>query len=536
MSGIDLWGKYCSFYEKPFLEQMEDSRERIKKYFEKWRQNDLAKMLCQGKVTSHKEVPVTRYGEYTMLKDFGQRVTEVTSRNPKKQGELLWQYYLRIGRELGAPLDRYMAEPFYFCAKTTGTTGAVKWFANGETFMRNHDQMVMANVLFCCSDSWGETKLVEGDTALNISAPVPYISGWGARVSTWHFKMVPPIEVTDNLQDMKKKFSLVLDAIGKGNKISVAGGTGSMFYMICRYFVDPEEFYESYYRSMSPGLKKALLSLKLLQCKLSKKEKKKITDYLPLKGVIVAGIDAQLYIDFFRKEFGLEPLQIYGSTEMGSGMRGDPDRKTDLVPDLSANYLEFRTGDGEIKDVDELKKGEIYDLIVTPPGSILFRYDTDDFFRVVDFRDDGMPILAFEGRKQMTLDVYGYYRVTPHIVVKALSKAGFKASDKWAVAKLLEPREHLCFLMEKEWSYSEEEAAKLIFDALKETNIAFKNYVTDFNIEKPSEAIKVEYLKKGAFTRYSAKKAQMGYPMGQYKPPQIILPDRMDVYEMLRSV
>jgi len=195
----------------------------------------------------------------------------------------------------------------------------------------------------------------------------------------------------------------------------------------------------------------------------------------------------------------------------------DPDRKSDLVPDLRTDYLEFKTEDGEIRDLDELKKGEVYDLIVTPFGSILFRYDMGDLFRVVDFRDDGMPIFAFEGRKETILDIYGYYRVT-------------------AVAKLLEPKEHLCFLMEKTWEYSEETAERLIFNSLMEIHEDFRKYVKDFGIKDPSDAVRVEYLKPGAFMRYSALKAKMGAPLGQYKPPQVIPPDRIEIYETLRSV
>jgi hypothetical protein len=173
--------------------------------------------------------------------------------------------------------------------------------------------------------------------------------------------------------------------------------------------------------------------------------------------------------------------------------------------------------------------------MITPFESILFRYDLEDLFRVVDFRDDGMPVFAFGGRKKNILDVHGYYRVTPYIIVQTLDRAGFKASDKWAVAKLLEPKEHLCFLMEKTWSYSEEQAEKVIFDALKETLEDFRKFVVDFHIQNPSEAIRVEYLKQGAFMRYSGIKTKMGAPMGQIKPPQLIPSDSMEIYETLRS-
>jgi len=535
MGKTDLWRKYCVFYEKSFSEQLEYNKERMNKYFEKWRKTDLAKMLCPD-VKSFKDVPITVYSDYPMLADFANRISEVTRRNPRREGELLWQYYMRIGREAGAFLDRYMAEPFYFCAKTTGTTGASKWVVYGRSFYENFTKGTTATIIIACSDNWGKTKLEDGDTALNVTAPVPYISGWGAVALQSHLKLLPPLEITDNLRDMRRKFLLLLKAIEKGKKIDVGGGIGSLFYMICKYFVNPEEFFGEYYRSMGFGIKKLLLLLKIGLLKLRGRKKRDIREYLPLKGVIVGGVNAQLYLEFFKREFRLEPLHGYGSTEAGNMMRGDPDRKSDLVPDLRTDYLEFKSEDGEIKDLDELKKDSVYDLIVTPFGSILFRYDMEDLFRVVDFRDDGMPVFAFEGRKETILDIYGYYRVTPHILVQALAKAGLKSSDRWAVAKLLEPKEHLCFLMEKTWEYSEKTAEQSIFNSLLEIHQDFRKYVKDFGIKEPSDAVRVEYLKPGAFMRYSALKAKMGAPLGQYKPPQIIPPSRIEIYETLRSV
>jgi len=536
MSGSDLWKKYCSFYEKPFSEQLERNQQQLDEYFEKWKKTDLAKMLCKETPRSYKDVPPTTYSDYPMMTEFAQKITEVTEKTQRGTEEPLADYYLRVGRQAGATLDRYMVEPFYYCAKTTGTTGTSKWTANGETFYRNLGSTTIAASLVACSDEWGETKINEGDTALNITAPIPYASGWGILASQACFNLLPPIKVTDNLEDMKKKIYLVLNLIGKGEKIDVGGSAGSIFYMICKYFVNPEEFYQEYYNAMSLGMKKFLLGLNLLRYKLSSKQKKNITDFIPLKGAIISGVDARLYIDFFREEFNLVPLHLYGATEVGILMKGDPDRKTDLVPDISMNYLEFLSNDGRVISLNEVEKDRVYEAIATPFGSILYRYLTGDLFRVVDFRDDGMPVFAFEGRKQNILEIYGYYRMTPHIAVKALSKAGLQASDKWAVTKILEPQEHLCFAMEKAWAYSEKEAEKIIFEALQDTSDDFKKYVSNFDVKNPSDAIKVEYLKKGAFIRYSANKAKMGVPLGQYKPPQVIPTDRMEIYETLKGI
>ena len=541
MKGKDLWKAYCSFYEKDFSEQMEYNMNQVELCFGKWKKTDLARILCKDSPARFQDVPTTTYGDYAMLSEFGQRMDDATRRNPRKKGELFREYYDRIGLEIGPTLNRYMTEPYYLCMKSTGTTGERKWIAHGESFWKNFSSGANASVVISCSDGWGETKLEIGDGALNMTAPIPFISGWGVWATQTNLRMTPPIEVTDNLRDMKQMFFLVLKAIRKGVKISVGGGLGSAFYMICKYFVEPDEFYKESYHSMNLGLKKMLLYLKLLQCRLSRRERRKITDLMPLKGVLIGGMEARLYIDFFRKEFGLEPLHAYGSTEAGNLMRGDPDRKSDLIPDLRAGYLEFCTEDGDVKSLDNLRKGEIYDLVVTPFGSMFIRYDMEDFFRVVDFRDDGMPIFAFEGRRKTAIDIYGY-RVTPNVVVQALSTAGLRSSDKWAVAKLLKPKEHLHFLMEKDWAYSEREAEKIIFNSLIETerilprrDRTLTDYLTVFGIDEASELIKVEYLKPGAFLRYSMMRAKAGFPIGQYKPPKIIPAENMEIYETLRS-
>ncbi|OYT45960.1 hypothetical protein B6U84_01295 [Candidatus Bathyarchaeota archaeon ex4484_40] len=234
MNGIDLWEKYCKFYEKDFSEQMEYNRKRLERYFQKWRKTALAKILCPEKPNRYQDVPITTYSDYPMLSEFGQRISDMVRANPKKRGETFRDYYMRIGQKAGSWLSQYMVEPFYLCMKTTGTTGESKWVAHGRTFWENFASASIATAVVACSDGWGETKLKEGDKALNMNAPIPYVSGWGALASQAHLKLVPPIEVADNLKDMKEKFFLILKAIRRGEKIAVGGGIGSLFYMILR--------------------------------------------------------------------------------------------------------------------------------------------------------------------------------------------------------------------------------------------------------------------------------------------------------------
>lgn len=541
MNGTNLWERYCSFYEKEFSEQLEVNEKRMGRYFHRWLSTDFAKRVCQGTVEKRHDVPITTYEDYPMLVEFGRNITDLRRRNPRKKGELFKAYYERISRGIGAALNPYMTEPYYLTMKTTGTTGESKWVVHGETFWNNLYAGALTSAVVACSDSWGETKVKDGDKALNVTAPIPHLSGWALWASQTHFQLIPPIEVTDTLHSTRDAFFLILQAIEKGEKIALGGGLGSLFYMICKYFVEPEEFYQEYYQSMKFGLNKSLLFMKLLQLRFSKKKRRKIADFMPLKGVLIGGLDSRLYIEFFKEEFNLEPLNTYGSTEAGNLMRGMPERKADLVPDLTTSYFEFRTEDGHVIGLDEVKRDAVYDLIVTPFGSIFFRYDMKDLFKVIDFRDDGMPIFAFEGREINVLNIYGY-KLTPNAATQALSMAGLNASDKWAVTKVLKPKEHLHILMEKTWSYSEREAATHIFNALMEVygrmanrGRTLRDYVLEAKVKDPSEMIQVEYLKPGAFLRYTMIAAKKGIPLGQYKAPKIISPDKSEIFEALRN-
>jgi len=275
---------------------------------------------------------------------------------------------------------------------------------------------------------------------------------------------------------------------------------------------------------------------KWLQSELFNKSYNKVRDLMPLKGIVVYGGGITLYRDFFRDEFGIEPLNIYGTTEFGLPMVGAPDRKTDLMPNIRDSYYEFIEPDGEIKKIDELKRGGTYELAGTPFGSIIFRYRIGDVLTVVDFRDDGLPLFAFVGRVENALNFYTYYNVTEGVISKVLVEIGLKSFEKWALTNKTQPMEHLHIIMEKPWEYSEEETSKLIFESMQKTTPDFQNFVKDFKIRKPSQVIKVEYLKRGAFLRYTIKKSREGVPFGQIKPPKIIPPDKREIFELLRQI
>ncbi len=533
--GEELWKEYCSFLDKPFSEQLEYSRQKRDEYFKKWRQTKMAAKLCPNGVAKFEDVPLTSYEDYPVLQEFGAKMETLRNTVSRTPGELWWDYYLRLSKQAAPILDGWMVEDFDFCLMTSGTSGKNKWFAYSKSF-RGEWNSLIAYLVMTCSDRRGDTRLRKGDTYLNIVAPAPYASGFQILPIEKLLTPVPTRMVTDNMNDMKRKMYLIIKEIEKGTRIDLAGGIASTFYMMSQYFTDPETYFRDYYQSMNWGITKLALFFKYLKAKRKGKKYTKASEVLPVKGIGLGGYDTRLYLNHIQEEYGVIPTNTYGSTELGLIMYGHTERKTDLVPDLRNVYLEFLTEDGEVKQIDELKRGEVYDLIGTPLGTMLMRYDMKDNFRVVDIRDDGMPIFDFEGRKDQAVDVYGYFRISQTLAIKALCEAGVKETDKWCMTKSLAPKEHLLFLMEKEWEHSEAKAAELLFEAFRKIDNEFRNYVKDFNIKNPQEVIEIQYLKKGAFMRYTMKKMKDGVPIGNIKPPKIVVNDKCNEIELLRSV
>lgn len=133
------------------------------------------------------------------------------------------------------------------------------------------------------------------------------------------------------------------------------------------------------------------------------------------------------------------------------------------------------------------------------------------------------------------IDIYGYYDLSEALARDALSKVGF-TSENWLVCHEMLPKEHVKFLLEKEVDYTGEQMVRLLFEALRKSFPDFDNYVRDFKINDPNEAIEVEYLKKGAFMRYTLKRQKEGVPFGQIKPPKIVSAEYHHLAELLRSV
>ncbi len=534
-TSADLWREYCGFFEKPFEQQLEINEALLKEHLARWRESAQAKVLCPEGFQTVNDIPVTDYGDYPVLLEFKRKIENLEKASRRVPGELYWDYYERIGRIAAKPFFEYIIGDFSFVAKTTGTVGEPKWVVHSSALWENFKKDVIATTLFSCSDNWRGTRFQPGDKGLNFTPSAPYLSGWGRKASQNIVKDVPPVEMMDEIPDARRRFFIALEYLEKGHNVNICGGIAPSVYLMCEYFSNPEDLFTEYYHSVDLSPAKLYLLQKLAQTKLSRRSRN-IRDYLDLKGLMIGGVDTALYADYFKVKLGVEPLCIYGVTELGVPMFGVPDHKNQLLPNLRSCYFEFLNDKHELVGLKDVKVGETYEVVLTAFGGLFARYMPGDMVRVVDLRDDGMAIFSFWGRNNAIIMIGGYPLITEAVATHIMARAGLSLSDKWAFTKSFDGREKLLVLMENTWGLSEDEASRRIFEALYSLAYYFKEYVEQYRIKDPSALIKVEYLKKGAFTRYSMKRAGQGFPMGQIKPPKIIPPERQEITDLLRVV
>ena len=533
--GRYLWQKYCSFFDQDFEEQLQYNFIKRDHHFSQWKKSRTAESLS-SEIDDFEDIPLTGYEDYPILHKFGEKLEKLSQTIPRENGELSWEYYQRISKQVAPLLEDWLPDDYEFCGKTTGSTGKSKWFAYGRIFKENLIMDSVSLAIIGCSDKSGTTRIDPGDNLLNILAPAPYIAGTSCRAWAREFELVPTIKEMESTSNMIKKINLIVEKIKDGKRIDGFGGIASPLKMICDYLKNPGDLYKEYYRSVNFGILKFALFFKYLKEKYFGTNHKKLKNILPLKGIGTAGIDTKLYYNYLKREFGLKPLNGYGNSEFGMVMYGRPEIKKYLVPSLRSCYFEFLDEKGQIRKIDELQKGQLYEFVGTGFGSMLSRYKTGDIFRVVDIRKDGMPILDCEGRKRAWLDFYDYFRISQRLITDAIIESGLDGNEKWCVYKKINPREKLCVLMEKLWDYDRVEATRKLFDALKKISNSFNDYIVDFKINDPERIIEVEYLSRGSFMRYTMKKKKEGVPLGQIKVPKIISAEDKELINFLRNI
>jgi hypothetical protein len=391
-------------------------------------------------------------------------------------------------------------------------------------------------------NGWGDTSQIPDNVnILYAVAPSPYASGTFADL----LQMQSPINYLPTLEESKNlSFE---ERIRLGFQQAMSRGFNYFFGLSLVLVNVGEKIRDSSNNiNLRPFLKSPKALWRLTRGKVrSGLERRSLLprDLWEIKGIIGSGTDSFVYKGKIKELWGKNPLDIYACTEGGviATQAWDYDGMT-FIPHL--NFLEFIPEDEQLKWqmdrsykpktllLDEVKAGENYEIVVTSfHGGALMRYMIGDMVRIQSLRNEKLgietPQMAFERRVDDFLDFY-VVNFTERSIWQAIESTGVAYED-WIAYKDAENL-ILNIGLELKEGYQGDKAniATLIYEKLaqpdnnKSTEVTRNNDLTDITDFR----IKVDFLPKGTFASYIARRQAEGADLAHLKPPHVNPPEK----------
>ena len=506
----EIWKRYCGYLNLSLEEFMEIQKRLLMEQIDLLSKCDLGKKVMKGVIPTsvdefRKKVPLTTYEDI--------------------------QPYLDEKNEAALPVKPKV------WVHTTGKYGPFKWVPYTEKMYRIIGRNIFASFILGSCHRRGDFRLREKDTVLYLAAPPPYLSGVLARALQEEFSLtfLPPLDQAEKMEYSER--------IVEGFKMSLKMGI-DIFYGLSGVLVgvgkqlgQKDRKFRFSADSLHPVVLYRMLGA-LLKSKLAKRRMLPKDLWKP-KGITSGGTDSEIYRNQINKLWGLEPLVVYGSTEMGIVTMQSWDRRgMTFLPDVV--FLEFITENDSLRSredstyqpkktllLDEIEPGNKYELIITDfHGGAYTRYRTRDLLRVISRSNKELniqlPQVAFHSRLDDVIDLAGFTRLTESIIWQAISQSKFGYTD-WTVRKETEDKNPVLriYIELTDSRYDEEKIANDIHENLKKLHSAYKDLEEIVGL-KP---IRITALFPGTFKRYMAEKAASGADLGHYKPHRINPPD-----------
>jgi hypothetical protein len=496
-----IWQKYCGFFDLSLQEFMEIQEQLLMEQIELVNKSPLAKKLMPKKPTDMAEfrklVPLTTYDDYAAYLD-------------------------------GKNEDGLAAKPYVWC-HTSGRGGTLKWVPYSEQGIENFVRLCATTTILACTTSKGEINFGNGIRVLQNMPPVPYISGLTAQLLADYFdaRMLPPC---DKYQDAKFE-----ERMQVGFQMALRHGVDMLVSLTTVLVKMGESFTESSgklkfsRRMLHPRIMWTLIRALLR----SKRAGRPILpkDLWPLKGLICYGTDTAIYRQQLIDYWGIEPFEIYASTEIGVVAVQAWNRKSmTFVP--SACFLEFIPEEEWHKNrenedyqpstvlLNEVKPGERYEVIITSfYGMPFLRYRIGDLIKIIALKDEeasiNLPQMAFESRADGIIDIAGFARFDEKTIWQAIFNTGIKFEDWSARKEYDEDKPILRLYIELKEEVNVKELEKLVHQQLVSLNRDYRDVDGMLGIQ----ALRTTILPAGSFQRFYDEKQKAGLDLAHLKPP-----------------
>jgi hypothetical protein len=498
-----IWKKYCGFLDLTTDEFMIMQKLLLMEQIELAMGSKLGRKIIGDQKPKNiyefrKFVPLTQYSDYQPY--LGQRDETVLVEKPT-----IW-------------------------AHTSGHSGYIKWVPYSNHSLNALADDTIAAILLSSATKKGEVLGGEGSRVVLNLPPVPYITGIMGQVAQERvaYRAIPTLEESAKMEFQEK--------IEYGYKIALHTGIDYIASIAVVLAQVGESFSSMGRKGLMPSwhplavlrLLKAAIKSKLVGRPIMPK------DIWKIKGLVCGGTDASIYREQIYRCWGVQPLDLYGSTEAGLiGMQGWNKKGMTLLP--YRQFFEFipeeewqKSRENEAYEpstvlTNELKEGHIYELVITNfHGGPFIRYRMGDLIKVTALKDDEMnvnlPQIEFFSRSDDIIDIAGFSRLDEKTIWKAVRNLNFPFTDWTARKEQKEGRSFIHIYVELlQDDHSEQEIEHLIDQQFIEMDNDYKDLRSFIN----KELIRVTLLKKGSFNRYLQMKQAAGVDLSHWKPPHM---------------
>jgi hypothetical protein len=506
----EVWKKYCGFLDLS-LEQFMEIQERLLKE--------------QLQLVGRSKLGRTLMGDHPPegVDEFRRRVRLTT--------------YEDYAAYLGDKREDVLAEAPVAWAHTSGRSGNYKWAPFTARAFNKIGEGALTALILAQAQERGEVRLQPDNVLVWNLAPRPYISGFTAvsLAKLFDLRYVPSVKEMETMS-FRERIQASLK-IGLRTGIDFIGSISSVLVRIGEEFAQGASG-----TGFSPALLHPAVLFRLGRAWLhSRLAGRPILpkDIWRVKAVIVSGTDTDIYRPRLKEYWGVEPCEIYGSTEGGSvmavqawsgrGLYFLPDGNfVEFVPE--AEWAQWRADRSYIPQtvlLDEVQAGERYELVITNfYGGPFLRYRLHDLVRFVSLRDEEadieLPSIVFAGRDGDLIDLVGFTGlIDEKLVWQAIANTGI-SYEEWAVRKeLLGQHPGLHLYIELKEDVSATEVAQRVHEELKILNPFYRD------LERLIEScpLQVTLLTPGSFLRYMREQQEAGADMAHLKPPHMNAPD-----------
>jgi GH3 auxin-responsive promoter len=430
--------------EKDFASRMES---KIKSHVNRVSSTGLGKKLGISSNTEIKETPLTHYRFYEPFF------------NEPSQGDFLF------------PLEDYVR------AYTSGTMGKPKTFLLPKTGLWNSISKTGMTFLFLCTHDGEKITYEVGDT---VYENMP----GGQFISSFYYELIDKRihgGWVDQVPDVNLQFKAKID-----------------------YFVENHQDIDVAYMTVTS---------------LMDQVSPRVNGPIKLKGFITQDRSAYTLKEKIKELTGNYPKTIYGSTEtMFSALPSIEhpggfffDWRTqypEFIPEKDAIYNGMVTSDpmDSIINLNQVEKGEIYQLISTPYGNDLIRYVMPDLLECLAHGDNILntnnPVFRYFSRSDGLLVLHNFTRINEDEITVILGSAGIEFVDFVVTRDLVGSREYLKLYIELKNPIDNEKLREIVNERL----VDYDKDWHDLCEMLEYEPLMIEQLPKGAFQRYLEQK------------------------------